>query len=65
MSTFTRALLAGSVAALFFALKAVMIATGRDAYDDPLVNLFFYLGIAGLVVTFGLTGAALARRPGA
>ena len=60
----TRALVAALVAAAMFALKAVSIASGRDPFADPLVNLFFFLGIAALLVTFALTGAALARRPG-
>jgi len=60
----TRALVTAVVTVAMFALKAVTIASGRHPLDDPVVNLFFFAGIAALLVTFVLTGAALARRPG-
>ncbi|GAB2580439.1 hypothetical protein [Microlunatus antarcticus] len=60
----SRALVAAVVTAVFFALKDSTIAAGRDAFDDPLVNGFFYVGAVALAVTFALAGAALARRPG-
>lgn len=60
----TRALIAALAALLFFVLTAVSIASGRDAHDDPLVNLFSFLQIASLLVTFVMTGTALVGRPG-
>jgi len=60
----TRALVAAVVAVVLFALKAVTIAAGRRQLDDPVISLFFLAGLVALLVTFGLTGAALARRPG-
>ena len=59
-----RALVAAVATAALIGLKAATIASGRDAFDDPLVNGFFYAGALALLVTFVLTGAALARRAG-
>lgn len=57
-----RALVAAVATAVLFALKASTIAAGRDPFDDPWVNGFFYAGALALAVTFALTGAGLARR---
>ncbi len=61
---FSRALMAAVVTVVLFGLKAGAIASGRDPFDDPLVNVFFFAGIAALLLTFAVTGAALSRRRG-
>lgn len=42
--------------------RAVTIAAGRDAFEDPFVNGFFFAGGLALVVTFVLAGAGVAPR---
>ncbi|GAA1433042.1 hypothetical protein GCM10009616_24050 [Microlunatus lacustris] len=56
----TRALVAALVCVAMFALEAATIASGRDPFGDPVVALFFFAGLAALLVTSVLTGAALA-----
>ena len=58
------ALAAAVLAVVLFALKALTIAAGRDAFDDPWVNGFFYAGVVALALTFALAGAAVSRRRG-
>ena len=59
-----RALVAAVLSAVLFALKAATIAVGRDPFDDPWVNGFFYAGALALAVSFALAGSVLARRRG-
>lgn len=61
-SLLTRALVAAGVTAVMFAAKALTIASGRDAFEDPIVNGFFFAGGLALVATFVLAGAGVATR---
>lgn len=61
-SLLTRALVAAVVTVAMFTGKALTIAAGRDAFEDPFVNGFFFAGGLALVVAFVLAGAGVAPR---